>query len=135
MNFKGPSPSCRSKLIYRKLDARGINALLDMHNDLRRKVAKGEQRGQPPAANMRKMVWNTELEEIAQRWADQCTFAHDHVRSKKDGTRVGQNAYTASSRKKNQSYWVQKGMGSVTQAWYNEVENQGFDPSGIKDFR
>ena len=106
-----------------------------MHNDLRRKVAKGEQRGQPPAANMRKMVWNKELEEIAQRWADQCTFAHDHVRSKKDGTRVGQNAYTASGTRKSELDMVQMGMGSVTQAWYNEVENPGFNPNGIENFR
>ena len=72
------------------------------------------------------MVWNTELEEIAQRWADQCTFAHDRVRNKKDGTRVGQNAYTASGPRKSESDRVQKSMASVTQAWYNEVENPGF---------
>ena len=98
-------------------------------------MAKGEQRRQPAAANMRKMVWNTELAEIAQRWADQCTFAHDRVRSKKDGTRVGQNAYTASGPRKSESDRVQKSMGSVTQEWYNEVENPGFNPSRIKNFR
>ena len=81
------------------------------------------------------MVWNTELEEIAQRWADQCTFAHDHVRDKKDGTRVGQNAYTASGAEKSESDRVQTSMGSVAQAWYDEVENPGFNPGGIKNFR
>ena len=34
-------------------------------------------------------VWSTELEAIAQRWADQCTFGHDSTRDKLDGTSVG----------------------------------------------
>ena len=38
-------------------------------------------------------MWNEELAEIAQRWADQCTFGHDKERSKLDGTKVGQNAF------------------------------------------
>ena len=84
---------------------------MDKHNELRRRVAKGEETGginapQPGAANMRKMVkslqfsviydwtlcaqvWSTELEAIAQRWADQCTFGHDSTRDKLDGTSVG----------------------------------------------
>ena len=113
----------------------GRKAILDRHNNLRRKVAIGEQSGQPPAANMRKLVWNTELEEIAQRWTDQCTFAHDRMRSKKDGTFVGQNGYSASGWKKSELDKVQKGMGYVTQQWYNEVESPGFDPKGITNFR
>ena len=69
-------------------------AMLDKHNELRRRVAKGEETnglngvGQPAAANMKKMVWNKELETVAQRWADQCTFAYDVKREKLDGTHV-----------------------------------------------
>ena len=33
-------------------------------------------------------VWNDELEAIAQRWSDQCTFGHDTTRDKLDGTSV-----------------------------------------------
>ena len=84
---------------------------------------------------MRKMVWNTELEDIAQRWTDQCTFAHDRMRAKKDGTFVGQNGYSESGWKKTELDRFQKNMGSVTQEWYNEVERPGFNPSGIKNFR
>ena len=84
---------------------------------------------------MRKLVWNTELEEIAQRWTDQCTFAHDRMRSKKDGTFVGQNGYIDYGWKKSESDKVQKGLSDVTQAWYDEVERPGFDPKGIKNFK
>ena len=31
------------------------------------------------AADMRALVWNSELEAVAQRWVDQCTFGHDSV--------------------------------------------------------
>merc|ERR1719228_3071687 len=96
--YQGPSASCSSKTIFRTLSNEAKTVILDKHNELRRKVAKGEETGginapQPGAANMKKMVWNTELEEIAQRWADQCTFGHDSVRTKLDGTKAGQNAY------------------------------------------
>ena len=40
----------------------------------------GQQAGQPGATNMRELVWNNELESIAQRLADQCIFNHDSVR-------------------------------------------------------
>jgi len=109
--------------------------MLERHNRLRRKVAKGEEARQPPAANMRKVVWNTELEAIAQRWADQCIFNHDPVRHKQDRTMVGQNAYTASGPRKSEEDRVQKSMGSTVQAWYDEVKNPGFNPQGIRNFK
>ena len=48
--------------------------IVDKHNELRAKVANGqEKRGvdgaQPKAANMRKMIWNDQLAEVAQRYA------------------------------------------------------------------
>ena len=82
--------------MFRQLSAAAKSAILDKHNELRRRVAKGEETnglngvGQPAAANMKKMVWNAELEAVAQRWADQCKFGHDKKREKLDGTYVRQ---------------------------------------------
>ena len=54
--YKGPSRSCRAKTIFRTVSSKGKAAILDRHNQLRRKVAKGQERSQPPAANMKKLV-------------------------------------------------------------------------------
>ena len=48
------------------------DAIVKKHNDLRSNVAKGKEKlgvngRQPKAANMRQMVWNDELAEVAQR--------------------------------------------------------------------
>jgi hypothetical protein len=52
------------------------------HNNWRRRIAKGKEGkgvngGQPKAANMYDLRWNSELARIAQKWADQCTWEHD----------------------------------------------------------
>ena len=90
---QGPSADCAAKTEFRQLSAAAKAAILDKHNELRRRVAKGEETSglsgaQPAAANMKKMVWSEELETVAQRWADQCTFGHDKKREKLDGTYV-----------------------------------------------
>ena len=59
--LQGPSGSCGEKTIFRTLSADGKAAILDRHNTLRRRVAKGEETGgvnapQPASANMKKMV-------------------------------------------------------------------------------
>jgi len=138
--YKGPSSSCSDKTIFKTLSAEGKAAILDRHNLLRRKVAKGQETGginapQPAAANMKKMVWNTELEDIAQRWADQCEFGHDSVRTKLDGTRVGQNAYIGYSSAEAAETAVQGGMADPAQSWYDEVTSPGFDSQSISPFK
>ena len=106
----------------------------------RSRVAKGQESGgitapQPPAANMKKLVWNTELEEIAQRWADQCIFDHDSLRTKQDGTQVGQNAYIGYGSSQSEEEMIQTGMASPVQSWYDEVISPGFDSQGITSFK
>ena len=76
---QGPSEACTAKTVERDLTEAAKQALVDKHNELRRKVARGEETNgaQPAASNMKKLVWNEELAVIAQRWADQCQFDHD----------------------------------------------------------
>ena len=82
---------------------------------------------------MRKVVWNEEIAEIAQRLVDQCKFAHDKKRNMCDGTYVGQNIFMAMASKQTE----EDVMSSVDQAvinWYSEVEKP-FDSSLINPFQ
>ena len=49
-------------------------AILEKHNQVRRKVAKGEYKfaNQLSAANMKKLAWNDKLASSAQERVDQC---------------------------------------------------------------
>lgn len=130
-------------------------AILDKHNELRRRVAKGEETGginapQPGASNMRKLVWSTELESVAQRWADQCTvrtgtgislvsrcllkFGHDTSREKLDGTSVGQNAYWGANSQEEDEAAIQGKQTKAAQSWYDEVTDPGFDSQTINPY-
>ncbi|KAI5631531.1 cysteine-rich secretory protein family domain-containing protein [Phthorimaea operculella] len=55
--------------------------LLLLHNRHRDNIALGLELGQPPAANMRKMYWDYELEHMAEAWARQCQKRHDECRN------------------------------------------------------
>lgn len=48
-----------------------INLILNEHNKYRASV-------DPPACKMLKMYWNDNLAYVAQKWAQNCKFAHDH---------------------------------------------------------
>jgi len=128
----GPSDVCTGKTILRGMTESGKAAILAKHNALRRRVAKGEESGQPAAADMRELVWDDELEQIAQRWADQCTFEHDNVRTMLDGTRVGQNLYQSFSSAETDQDGLDAAIDSTVQAWYDEVGD--FSSANINPF-
>ncbi|KAG7190774.1 hypothetical protein KM043_006845 [Ampulex compressa] len=100
--------------------------ILQVHNNLRARVAAGkETRGapgpQPPASNIAPLTWDPELEMIAQRWANQCTFStirvgHDDCRNVEQYY-VGQNVGYKSSSGKNTFKAV-----DIVREWYNEVQ-------------
>jgi len=136
--FSGLSSSCSRNLVsnFRGLSEAGKRIILDRHNELRSRVAQGQERNQPSASNMRKLVWNDELAVIAQRWADQCTFGHDPERSKLDRTSVGQNVATFSNSRKFSWAEIESSyLAQSAQNWYDEVTNPGFSRWNIKPFQ
>ncbi len=99
--------------------------ILDLHNSLRAKIANGEGiegiDGKPIyAADMTELVWDNELAEIAQRWANQCTIDTDEQRDVED-FEVGQNI---------NSYWPLEGtnpsdeeiLAQLFQPWADEIK-------------
>ena len=56
--MQGPSATCAAKTHERELTASAKVAIVDRHNEVRRKVAKGEESNgnQPAASNMRMLV-------------------------------------------------------------------------------
>merc|ERR1712212_724525 len=133
--YKGPSTKCTKKTEFRGFTDAGKNLIVKTHNELRQKVAEGlESHGaQPGASNMRKLLWNDELAEIAQRLVDQCKFAHDKNRNMCDGTYVGQNVYMGYAWKQSEDEVMATVDKAVTN-WYSEVEKPGFDSSFINPF-
>ncbi|XP_076759286.1 venom allergen 5-like [Xylocopa sonorina] len=96
------------------------NEIVRIHNSLRGYVAAGkETRGnpgpQPRAYNMKTMVWDDALANVAQRWANQCHFGHDSCRNDARFY-VGQNAALTGT-----TGTVKTSPADIAQMWYDEV--------------
>uniref|UniRef100_A0A146MDA6 Venom allergen 3 n=1 Tax=Lygus hesperus TaxID=30085 RepID=A0A146MDA6_LYGHE len=124
----GTALSCRNpgdRWISHGLSGAQKGKLLGVHNALRNKVASGGARGQPPAQNMREMVWDNTLAQIAQKWADLCVFEHDsHRKYPGRGDSFGQNLYISMSRGTADDHNVTEVNWKVEDgaySWYNEV--------------
>ncbi|XP_032513167.2 uncharacterized protein LOC116767100 isoform X2 [Danaus plexippus] len=120
LHNNGPSKDCShyEKLLKTEKDKQDI---LNKINQRRNKVASGDIRSLPPAANMLKMEWNEQLEISAQRWADQCF--NSSVIERRDvctnlvNETVGQNVATI--------YGEAPGLtiSSLVDIWYMELLN------------
>ncbi|XP_044731398.1 venom allergen 3-like [Chrysoperla carnea] len=111
-----PGPKCNN---YRNIPLSGNqkNQLLNKHNELRNRVAKGNQNGQPSASNMYELVWDDELANIAQCYANKCVFEHFRCELPKSRGGFGQNIYGSFS----SNYPNKLNYDAAVQSWYNEV--------------
>merc|ERR1719233_1390791 len=122
------SGACQNQ-VFRTLSQEGKEAILAKHNQLRRKVAKGEEANQPAAANMKEMVWSSELEKIAQSWADNCNYKHNENR----GENIGENiAWSANSLIQDKTA-VENEVLAMIQRFYDEVVK--FNSKDINPFK
>jgi len=118
-------------------DPEDIKNIVDNHNDLRRRVAKGLEtrgkkgkEGQPAASNMMQVEWDPEVAKMAQTWVDQCSGAHDSNRNMESGY-CGQN-YAGSWTTSGPSPASPENFKGWADMWYGEVDN--FDRDDIAAF-
>lgn len=125
-------PSCGSDYILSPgLTEAEIQEVLKVHNDFRGQVANGQALGLPSATNMKSLSWNQDLAKVAQVWANQCLFDHDHAGARivPGYDNVGQNIYLQSISKKVTGMKITK---AVTK-WFDEIND--FDPEQIDPFK
>jgi len=96
------------------------DTILNIHNTLRNLVASGVEadKGLPPSGNMRNLVWDDCLSEIAQRWADQCYYYHDEDRRTSQFNFVGQNL------DEELTYYISqnKPWSAVVEKWFSGIQ-------------
>ncbi|XP_077982896.1 cysteine-rich venom protein latisemin-like isoform X2 [Glandiceps talaboti] len=109
----------RDTLSSHQLSQREIQDILDTHNNLRRQV-------EPSASNMQHMFWHDEMANMAQTWAEECTWDHgqpDHDMS--DYDKLGQNMWKGGK----------NSIPVATNSWYNETYSYNFeDGSCTREF-
>ena len=127
--YCGIGDTCNDAVITNEMTDAMKTELLDKHNELRARVANGQEDGQPSAQNMNKLEWDDELASNAQLWADQCPDGswvvsdappHDPNRQTivYDG-HVGQNMADSWNSQDNMDW----GLSTKVQAWYDEVKD------------
>ncbi|XP_072399645.1 venom allergen 5-like [Diabrotica undecimpunctata] len=116
----GPGPQCSSNFRPIHLTDDDRRYILHLHNNLRNKVATGqEKRGnQPSASNMKALSYNRELESIAQCLTNTCNFAHDKCRRTAQWSWVGQNLGIRWTKGYVEN--VRSVITDVINSWYNE---------------
>lgn len=103
---------------FSKLTPNQKQTIIDYHNELRNQIASGLLT--PPkfslASNMAELVWDDNLERLAQTFADKAIFAHNPSRvvPKLPGY-IGENIYWSSSSGSNK-FNVKEAINS----WFNE---------------
>jgi len=130
--YQGPGAACNGEPLSSGVGGEEAEEIVGVHNRYRSLVARGEERrgSQPSAADMRQMVWDTELASIAQMHADQCKFEHDCTSCRKtDRFGVGQNLYIY---KQSVAAPANDWEKAVTD-WYEEVKD--FTSNRIEPFQ
>jgi len=125
--------SGKSSTISRGVSSGDVNLIVNSHNNIRSYVANGNQKGQPAAANMRKMIWDQNIAAEAQKWADhlasQCLFQHGKYDGNAGGYgSLGQNLFSTTQGKLFSPDW-----NTTINAFYEEVTR--FNPNNINPFK
>ena len=115
MTFQEFSSNCNSP-VQIELTNSQKDLILDTTNELRSKIANGEQPGFPKAIRMAKAVWNDQLESFAKLNTKKCSNSHDchnTLEFEFSGQNLGIMSTTA-------NYTTEQVIKERINAWYNE---------------
>nr|XP_054755334.1 cysteine-rich secretory protein LCCL domain-containing 2-like [Lytechinus pictus] len=100
------------------------DAIVAKHNEGRGMVS-------PPAANMKTMVWDDELANMARRWSKDCYYGHGHLRDHSVFGSPGQNLHIIWSDSQGFAPDMPNGV-EATQHWYDEHKDYNYDNNRCK---
>lgn len=136
VNYHRNHTACRNtnkqcRIVVSGVRGNEMNAIVSLHNDLRNRIAAGNETGHgfPASSNMRRLEWSPELARIAQNHADQCHFGHDcyACRRSQEFEYVGQNLFLLrTSLLKLEPNWD-----LVVKTWYDELQ---IAPKSVVEF-
>ncbi|XP_041376901.1 cysteine-rich secretory protein 3-like [Gigantopelta aegis] len=96
-------------------------AIIRQHNDFRR---------YPNATNMQKMYWDTDLERVAQNWANQCTWGYNEQRT------IQQTVYNSVGESLFYSTGTIRGQTKTMLAfWFSEIVDYTYSNNSCKPRR
>lgn len=130
--YPGPKPSCDIIAYggFTNTTEAEKKKFLKAHNDLRQKVASGNETDLPAAKKpMPDLKWDDDMAEIAQRWATQCGIGPRHDTDGRYTTKfhhTGQNGYAVAQSypiEFNKHYQPSDIVSRAVGSWYNEVKN------------
>lgn len=84
-------PKCKADAERLPPDAGTQKYIVHLHNTLREKVASGKYKNCPRASNMAAIVYDQDLEHVAECFASKCIAGHDKCRTTEKFDMVGQN--------------------------------------------
>ncbi|XP_053604166.1 venom allergen 3-like [Plodia interpunctella] len=114
-----------------RLTCKQVREIVDGHNERRLRLAKGNVSGQPPASEMKYMIWDDELAAKATKWASRNSFQHNPDNTIGSGRfRTGENLYVFSTTNRNQKINLQATLDS----WFNENKDFTYGPIWIDHF-
>ncbi|KAJ0178791.1 hypothetical protein K1T71_005566 [Dendrolimus kikuchii] len=105
------------------LSCNEIRTFVDGHNYRRVQLAKGAVAGQPPATQMKFMVWDNELAAKAASWAVKDVEGHNPNRAV-GRFKTGENIYWYSTTNKNVAFNPDEALDS----WFAEHKNYVYSP-------
>jgi Cysteine-rich secretory protein family len=108
-------------ICHANFTAAEIDAMLAAHNQVRSGVA-------PTAADMTRLVWDSNLATVAQNWANQCVFSHndgrntDYAALSTNAGQVGENIFVTTRPRAD----ALSGPNSAVVSWASEVTDYNY---------